>query len=72
MSKSTFEKAAAEFRQHLPDLTSQRFQTAKEQSCYEYADEFRTKRNPPWLYTLTEAWAKLFSEPYHGVSKDGQ
>lgn len=72
MSKSTFEKAAAEFRQHLPDLTSQRFLTAKEQSCYEYADEFTTKQNPPWLYTLTQAWAKLFSEPYHGVSSDGQ
>lgn len=68
---STYKKAAAEFRQHLPDLKSPRFTTAAQQSCYEYVDTFRKEQNPPWLYRLTEAWAKLYSEPYTGVTTDG-
>ncbi|OCL03721.1 hypothetical protein AOQ84DRAFT_325487 [Glonium stellatum] len=65
------EKAEAGFRQHLPDLSSPRFTTAKQQDAYSYADAFNTKQNPPWLYSLTKAWQKLYEEPYKGVTSDG-
>jgi len=66
------EKASASFRQHLPDLSSPRFTTAKEQDAYSYADAFNSKQNPPWLYNLTSAWQRLYTEPYKGVTTDGK
>lgn len=71
MSKSTFQQAAAEYREHLPDLRLERFTTAKNQDAYEYADAFQKNHQPPWLYALTQAWERLYSEPYHGVTSDG-
>lgn len=71
-SDTTFEKASAGFRQHLPDLSSPRFTVAKEQDAYSYAETFNTKKNPPWLYNLTQAWQQLYKEPYVGVTSDGE
>jgi hypothetical protein len=71
MDKKEFEKDSAEFRQHLPDLKSPRFTIAKEQDAYSYSHAFKTQHNPPWLYKLTEAWGKLYKEPYKGVTTDG-
>ncbi len=71
MSSTTFEQNAAAFRQHLPDLNTPRFQIAKQQDAYEYADAFKTKHQPPWLWELTQAWEKLLAEPYKGVTADG-
>ena len=70
-STTTFESASAEFRQHLPDLSSPRFTVAKEQNAESYADAFNKQRNPPWLYDLTQAWQKLYREPYRGITTDG-
>ena len=68
---SEFQKASAAFRQHLPDLNTPRFQTAKTQDPYEYADFFRTNHAPPWLFNLTETWKELHEEPFVGVTSDG-
>src|SRR3954463_2637576 len=68
----TFEKASAAFRQHIPDLNTPRFQVAQHQDPYEYAEAFRSKQNPPWLYNLTCAWQKLYDEPYKGLTSDGE
>lgn len=68
---SAFERASAEYRKHLPDLTSPRFTTAKEQDPYSYCETFNTKQHPPWLYNLTQAWKELHCEPFKGVTADG-
>jgi hypothetical protein len=72
MTSSTFEKASAEFRKHLPDLTIPRFQIAKDQDAYEYSKAFQTEKIPPWLYRLTEAWESLYQEPFKGVTSNGR
>jgi hypothetical protein len=59
------------FRQYLPDLNSPRFQAAKDQEAYEYAETFQRNQVPPWLFNLTKAWEKLLEEPYKGVTADG-
>lgn len=66
-----FEEASAAFRAHLPDLDTPRFQTAAKQDVYEYANFFQDNRAPPWLFDLTQAWAKLYAEPFKGVTSDG-
>lgn len=67
----SFENAAAAFRAHLPDLSTPRFTTAAKQDVYEYAKFFRDNQAPPWLFALTQAWAKLYEAPYTGVTNDG-
>ncbi|KAK4495846.1 hypothetical protein PRZ48_013114 [Zasmidium cellare] len=62
---------AAAFRSHLPDLTTPRFTTAKEQNAYEYSEAFQKNKQPPWIYNLTQAWKELLQEPYKGVTNDG-
>ncbi|KAF2403419.1 hypothetical protein EJ06DRAFT_504510 [Trichodelitschia bisporula] len=59
------------FRAHLPDLNSPRFVTAREQSPYEYAAYFRANQRPPWLFALTQAWEELYTEPFKGITTDG-
>ena len=59
------------FREHLPNLSSPRFQIAKEQTPYEYVDSFEKNHQPPWLYNLTKTWDKLLEEPFNGVTTDG-
>jgi hypothetical protein len=68
---SGFQKAVTGFRQHLPDLSSPRFQVSKTQSPYEYSEAFQTNHVPPWLYNLTETWKQLLEEPYKGITTDG-
>ncbi|KAK4619394.1 hypothetical protein CLAFUW4_10862 [Fulvia fulva] len=65
------EDLATAFRKHLPDLTSPRFTTSKEQTPYEYSEAFQKTHHPPWLYNLTETWKELLKEPYKGVTNDG-
>ncbi|KAL1605058.1 hypothetical protein SLS60_004601 [Paraconiothyrium brasiliense] len=69
--KSAFEEASAAFRAHLPDISTPRFTTAAKQDVYEYAKFFQDNRAPPWLHDLTQAWAKLYEEPFRGVTSDG-
>lgn len=69
--QSSFQAASSDFRAHLHDLTTPRFTTASKQNVYEYADFFRDNRAPPWLFDLTQAWAKLYEEPFKGVTSDG-
>lgn len=71
-SEAEFKKASAEFRTHLPDLTSPRFTTAKTQDATSYAKFFNDNKAPPWLHALTQAWGKLFNEPFTGVTSDGK
>ena len=67
----TFEKASADFRQHLPDLSIPRFTVSKNQDAHEYVDDFKKNHVPPWLYNLTETWKELLAEPFNGVTNDG-
>jgi hypothetical protein len=69
--EQSFQEASAAFRAHLPDLNTPRFQTAAKQDLYEYAKFFQDNHAPPWLYELTQAWAKLYDEPFKGVTSDG-
>jgi len=71
MSKSAFQQASAEFRQYLPDLSSPRFTTARKQNCYTYVEAFQRAKQPAWIYNLTQAWEKLYQEPFKGVTSDG-
>ncbi|EME41718.1 hypothetical protein DOTSEDRAFT_90492 [Dothistroma septosporum NZE10] len=71
MKSARSENLATAFREHLPDLTSPRFTTSKQQTPYEYTEAFQKNRHPPWLYNLTEAWKELLEEPYKGVTSDG-
>lgn len=60
------------FRHYLPDLDLPRFRAMhKMKDCYEYADEFKTSGQPPWLHGLFLHWRELFKEPYHGITSDG-
>ena len=72
MSSDGFEKAVAEFRQHLPDLDSPRFTKARDQEANEYVDDFQSTQSPQWLYTLTKVWEELLIEPFVGVTSDGK
>lgn len=60
------------FRAYLPDLSTERFIGAKKQDAYSYADTFKTKRQPPWLYNLSKLWESLLAEPYYGLTSDGR
>lgn len=68
---SSFENASSAFREHLPDLSIPRFTTAAKQDLYEYAQFFKDNHAPPWLFELTQAWEKLYDEPFKGVTSDG-
>ncbi|KAL3426792.1 hypothetical protein PVAG01_00301 [Phlyctema vagabunda] len=70
-SQTAFQQASAEFRKYLPDLDSPRFTTAKQLDATSYAKFFNDNQAPPWLYNLTQAWQKLFDEPFKGVTEDG-
>lgn len=70
-SKGAFKEASEAFRAHIPDLSTPRFTTAAKQDVYEYANFFRDNQAPPWLFALTQAWEKLYDEPFKGVTADG-
>ena len=71
LNSGSFQNASAAFRAHIPDLSSPRFTTAAKQNLYEYAGFFRDNHAPPWLFDLTQAWEKLYKEPFKGVTNDG-
>lgn len=71
-TKAAFQAEAAQFRQHLPDLSTPRFTVSKQQNPYEYVDDFQKSHVPPWLYNLTETWKELLHEPFKGVTSDGK
>ncbi|KAF2714669.1 hypothetical protein K504DRAFT_420686 [Pleomassaria siparia CBS 279.74] len=70
-SKEDFKATSTAFRAHLHDLSTPRFTTASKQDVYEYADFFRDNHAPPWLFELTQAWEKLYNEPFKGLTSDG-
>ncbi|KAK7742376.1 hypothetical protein SLS53_004521 [Cytospora paraplurivora] len=61
-----------EYRKYLPDLTTPRFTAMQEQGAYEYAKDFKEKRQPPWLHALYLYWLELLKEPFKGVTNDGK
>ena len=63
---------SGDYRKHLPDLNVPRFQMMKQQDAHEYAHEFKTKHNPPWLHALYMYWRSLLAEPFKGVTSDGE
>jgi hypothetical protein len=36
-----------------------------------YAQEFKSKGQPPWIHKLYLHWTKLYQEPFKGVTFDG-
>jgi hypothetical protein len=66
-----FDETSSAFRAHLHDLNTPRFTTAAKQDIYEYAKFFHDNHAPPWLFDLTQAWEKLYEEPFKGVTSDG-
>ncbi|KAL5363424.1 hypothetical protein BJX96DRAFT_186974 [Aspergillus floccosus] len=65
------EAPTGEYRQYLPDLSLKRFQVMRTQNAHEYAHEFKTLRQPPWLHALYMHWLDLLQEPFKGVTTDG-
>lgn len=59
------------FRRHLPDLSLPRFTSMQKQDAHEYADQFKTSGQPPWLHGLFLHWRELFKEPFRGITTDG-
>ncbi|KAK7202444.1 hypothetical protein BZA70DRAFT_285795 [Myxozyma melibiosi] len=66
------ERTLGDFRQYLPDLSIPRFTTMKEQDAHEYADAFKTNKQPPWVHALYMHWLKLYSDSFKGVTSDGK
>lgn len=64
-------KPKGEYRQYLPDLGLERFQVMRNQDAHEYAHDFKTLRQPPWLHALYMHWLELLQEPFKGVTSDG-
>ncbi|RJE21943.1 hypothetical protein PHISCL_05718 [Aspergillus sclerotialis] len=64
-------KPRGEYRQYLPDLNLKRFQVMRNQDAHEYAHDFKTLRQPPWLHALYMHWLDLLQEPFKGVTTDG-
>lgn len=60
-----------EYRQYLPDLETPRFQAMRAQDAHEYAHDFKTLAQPPWLHALYMHWLDLLQEPFTGVTNDG-
>ncbi|KAF5863620.1 hypothetical protein ETB97_009714 [Aspergillus alliaceus] len=71
MTRFQLEQPAGEYRQYLPDLSLKRFQVMRTQDAHEYAHDFKTLRNPPWLHALYMHWLDLLQEPFKGVTTDG-
>lgn len=61
----------SEFRKYLPDITSPRFTTMRQQSATEYARAFIDGGNPPWLHALYRHWLELYKEPFKGITNNG-
>lgn len=68
----TDDPRSSSFRKHLPDLSLSRFVNLQKQNSHEYAEAFKTTRQPPWLHALFLHWRDLFGEPYQGITSDGK
>ena len=64
-------KLAKSFRDHLPDLTQERFTRAAKQTAKEYTADFEKNKIPPWLHELVQHWRDLYHEPFCGITSDG-
>jgi len=42
------------------------------QDAHEYARDFKTLKQPPWLHALYMHWLELLQEPFKGVTTDGE
>ncbi|KAE8398854.1 hypothetical protein BDV37DRAFT_20523 [Aspergillus pseudonomiae] len=71
MTRAQSDKPTGEYRQYLPDLSLKRFQVMRTQDAHEYAHNFKTLHNPPWLHALYTHWLDLLQEPFKGVTTDG-
>ncbi|CAG9988185.1 unnamed protein product [Clonostachys byssicola] len=65
-------KGTSPFREHLPDLSQDRFTVMKQQNAHEYVKAFLDSATPPWLHGLYLHWRSLLAEPYKGVTNDGK
>ncbi|CAH0055555.1 unnamed protein product [Clonostachys solani] len=65
-------KGISPFREHLPDLSQDRFTVMQKQNAHEYVQAFKDSAAPPWLHALYLHWRSLLSEPYKGVTNDGK
>ena len=65
-------KGSSQFRKHLPDLSTPRFQALKNNDAYGHVEDFLQNQNPPWLYGLYQHWRELFKVPFKGVTSDGE
>lgn len=70
MANST--KGTSPFRDHLPDLSQDRFMVMQKQNAHEYVKAFKDSATPPWLHALYLHWRCLLAEPYKGVTNDGK
>ena len=66
------QELAGEFRKFLPDTSIERFQRAASQTPEEYGRYFDEKRAPPWLHELVTEWRELITEPFKGVTTNGE
>lgn len=69
---AALEKPTGEYRQYLPDLNQKRFQVMCTQDAHEYAHDFKSSKQPPWLHALYMHWLELLQEPFKGVTTDGR
>lgn len=69
---AALEKPTGEYRQYLPNLNQKRFQVMCTQDAHEYAHDFKTLKQPPWLHALYMHWLELLQEPFKGVTTDGR
>ncbi|KAJ6040655.1 uncharacterized protein N7446_004030 [Penicillium canescens] len=70
-NQAMLEKPTGEYRQYLPDLSLKRFEVMCQQDAHEYAHDFKTGHQPPWLHALYMHWLELLQEPFKGVTTDG-
>lgn len=62
---------AGAFRKYLPDLTLPRFTSMQGLNAHEYAHNFKTSGQPPWIHGLFLHWRELFKDPFRGITTDG-
>jgi len=60
----------SEYREFLPDITTERFTNMRKQNAHEYAKAFENARQPPWFHAIYMHWQELVKEPYRGVTTD--
>jgi hypothetical protein len=72
MADSGSRPESTPFREHLPDLSIDRFTTMQKLNAHEYGEGFKQHGQPPWLHALYMHWQQLLAEPFKGVTSDGK